>query len=83
MENFGIDNSAYATKSKPPVKAERNPNRAWVTTLMVGLAISAVFAILISTIGGIIAAIVVMAIGWFLSAGIAVVVMFFTAVGKN
>lgn len=82
MENFGIDNSAYAAASKPPAKAERNPNSAWLTTLMVGLVISAVLAVLSSFIGGFLALIVVMAIGGFFTVGIAVVVMFFTS-GKS
>lgn len=82
MENFGIDNSAYASTSKPPAKVERNPNSAWLTTLMVGLAISAALAVLSSFVGGFLALIVVMAIGGFLTMGIAAVVMFFTS-GKN
>ena len=82
MDNFGIDNSAYASKSKPAVKAERNPNSAWLTTLMIGLVISAVLAVLSSLVGGILTLIVVMAVGSFFSVGIAVVVMFFTS-GKD
>lgn len=83
MENFGLDNSAYAAKSTPPAKQERNPNSAWLMTLMVGLLISAVLAVLSAFFGGILALIVVMLIGGFLSAGIAVIVMFFTALGKD
>lgn len=83
MENFGIDNRAYLAKSVPPAKTERNPNSAWLTTLMVGLLISAVFAVMSLFVGGILALIVVMVIGGFVSTGIAVVVMFFTALGKN
>lgn len=83
MENFGLDNSAYSAASKPPAKGDRNPNSAWLTTLLIGLAISAVLAVLSLFFGGILALIVVMLIGGFLSAGIAVIVMFFTAVGKS
>lgn len=83
MENFGLDNSAYAAKPKPPAKTDRNPNSAWLTTLMVGLVISAVLAVMSAFFGGVLALIVVMLIGGFLSTGIAVVVMFFTALGKN
>lgn len=79
MENFGIDNSAYAAKSTPPAKRERNTNSAWLTTLTVGLGASAVLAVISAFIGGILALIVVMAIGGFVSAGIAAVVMFLTS----
>lgn len=82
MDNFGVDNSAYASTSKPPAKAERNSNSAWLTTLMIGLAVSAVLAVMSSLIGGILALIVVMAVCSFMSMGIAVVVMFFTT-GAN
>ncbi|WP_311257335.1 hypothetical protein [Microbacterium sp. WCS2018Hpa-9] len=82
MENFGIDNSAYASKSSPPAKAERNPNSAWLTTFMVGLTISAVLAVLGSFAGGLLVLIVVMAIGSFFTMGIAAVVMFLTS-GKG
>lgn len=83
MENFGIDSSAYAGAPKRPEKAERNTNSAWLTTLMVGLVISAVLAVLSSFVGGMLALILVMLIGSFLAVGIAVVVMFFTALGKG
>ena len=83
MENFGLDNSAYSASSKPPAKAERNPNSTWLKTLLIGLAVSAVLAVLSTFIGGILALVVVMLIGGFLSAGIAVIVMIFTALGKS
>lgn len=80
--NFGIDNSAFAVPSKPVVKAERNPNSAWLKTFMVGLVISAVLAVLSTTIGGILAMVVVMAIGTFITLGVTAVVVFFTS-GKG
>lgn len=79
MDNFGIDSSAYAGPTKPAPKPEKNPNSVWLMTLLIGLAITAVLAVLSSLVAGLIALVIVMALGTFITMGISAIVAFLTS----